>query len=84
MPRLCQIIKDIQISKGTDGKPIVTLDFQLLQVFYATWISANPSFDNMMLWAAATVTFFSFCCSAEVTVEKKTLVIRTVIFPSIT
>ena len=31
----------------------------------------NPSFNDIMLWAACAVTFFFFCRSREVTVEKE-------------
>ena len=31
----------------------------------------NPTFNDIMLWAACVVTFFSFCRSGEVTVEKE-------------
>ena len=42
----------------------------ILRKMKAYWISDHPSFNLMMLWAAAVVTFFSFCCSGETTVEE--------------
>jgi len=35
-----------------------------------SWIGKN-SFESVMLWAASLTTFFSFCRSGEVTVEKE-------------
>jgi len=77
MPRLHQIIKGVQISRGKDidGKPShskLPITPGILRHLRRIQISANPSFDNMMLWAvAAATTFFSFCHSGEVTVEKE-------------
>ena len=32
------------------------------------WITDHPSFNSVMLWETAVVTFFSFCRSRETTV----------------
>ena len=33
------------------------------------WLEDSTTYDNVMIWAACTTTFFSFCHAGEVTVE---------------
>ena len=74
MPRLRQILKGVQVEQGKQGKsPRCRLPITpaILRKLRAVWLAENPSFNDIMLWAACAVTFFSFCRSGEVTVEKE-------------
>ena len=74
MPRLRQILKGVQVEQGKQGKsprhrlPITPAILRKLRVI---WVVESPTFNDIMLWAACVVTFFSFCRSGEVTVEKE-------------
>ena len=45
----------------------------ILRILRLIWIkdSERIPFNNIMLWAACLVTFFFFCCSGEVIVERE-------------
>ena len=43
----------------------------ILRKLRAVWVVENPTFNDIMLWAACVVTLFSFYRSGEVTVEKE-------------
>ena len=72
MPCLRQVLKGIKIEAGRKGKaprsrlPITPAFLRKLK---AVWIHTEPSFKAVMLWAASTVTFFTFCRSGETTVS---------------
>ena len=72
MPKLSQVLKGIKVHAARTGhrsRPRLPITPAVLRKLRDVWF-ANPScFDNLMLWAAATTTFFSFCRSGEVTVE---------------
>ena len=73
MPRLQQIIRGIKVERGKEGLPRrsrLPITPMILRKMKAFWISDHPSFNSTMLWAAAVVTFFSFCRSGETTVEE--------------
>ena len=72
MPRLRQILKGVKVERGKEGKaprPRLPITPSILRKLKAVWLNSNTSFNPMMLWAAALVTFFSFCRSGEITVE---------------
>ena len=68
MPRLRQILKGVQVERGKQGKssrhrlPITPAILRKLRII---WLSEHPSFDDIMLWSACVVTFFSFCRSGR-------------------
>lgn len=72
MPCLRQVLKGVKIEAGRKGKaphshlPITPAILCKLKV---VWLHSEPSFDKAMLWAASTVTFFTFCRSGETTVS---------------
>lgn len=74
MPRLRQILKGVQVEQGKKGRsphrrlPITPA---ILRRLRPVWLIGKPTFNDTMLWAACVVTFFSFCRSGEVTVEKE-------------
>ena len=63
MPKLRQILKGFQVEQGKYGKsprchlPITPA---ILRKLRAVWLAENPSFNDIMLWTACVVTFFSF------------------------
>ena len=72
MPRLNQVLRGVKVQAAWAGKkprPRLPITPSILCKIRGVWMSGNPSFDNTMLWAAATTTFFCFCRSGEVTVE---------------
>ena len=72
MPRLRQILKGVQVERGKQGKSSrhrLPITPAILRKQMIIWLSEHPSFDDIMLWSACVVTFFSFCQSGEVTVE---------------
>ena len=74
MPRLSQVIKGIKVQAARAGKqphPRLPITPAILRKLRDVWLSDSPYFNNIMLWAAATTTFFSFCRSGEVTVESE-------------
>ena len=75
IPRLRQILKGIKVEKGKEGlpqRPRLPITPMILRRMKPYWITEQPSFNSVMLWAAAVVTFFSFCRSGETTVGKDT------------
>ena len=71
MPRLRQILRGIKVEKGKAGCPHrsrLPITPMILRRMKPQWITGQPSFNSVMLWAAAVVTFFSFCRSGETTV----------------
>ena len=72
MPRLRQILKGVKVERGKEGKasrPRMPITPTILRKIKVIWLNGGTSFNSVMLWAAALVTFFSFCRSGEVTVE---------------
>ena len=72
MPRLQQILRGVKVEWGKQEKaPCSWLPITpaILRKIKHIWINGVPSFNSVMLWAAALVTVFSFCRSGEVTVE---------------
>ena len=70
MPRLQQVLRWVQVLQGTRGQhPRTRLPITpfILRKMRSIWYD-QTSHDNAMLWAAATLTFFSFCQSGEVCV----------------
>ena len=75
MPRLRQILKGVKVERGKEGKasrPRMPITPTILRKIKVIWLNGGNSFNLVMLWAAALVTFFSFCRSGEVTVEDET------------
>ena len=71
MPRLRQVLKGIKVQAARNGRsphPRLPITPSILYKLRQVWLG-NSSFNNIMLWAAATTTFFSFCRSGEITVE---------------
>ena len=64
MPRLRQILKGVQVEQGKQGKsprhrlPITPA---IQEIESSIWLAENSSFNDIMLWTACAVTFFSFC-----------------------
>ena len=72
MPRLRQVLKGVKVQKrrlGRTPRPCLPITPSILHKLKKVWLSKTPSFNNVMLWAASTITFFSFCRSGEITVE---------------
>ena len=72
MPRLRQILKGVKVERGKKGKaphPRLPITPTILRKLKLSWFNGDVSLNSGMLWAAALVTFFSFCRSGEVTVE---------------
>ena len=75
MPCLRQILKGVKVERGKEGKasrPRLPITPSILRKLKLIWLNGDTSFNSVMLWAAALVTFFSFCRSGEVTVEDET------------
>ena len=71
MPRLHQVIKGIRVLVASSGKaprPRLPITPSILHKFRSVWLE-HPTYNNIMLWAACTTTFFGFCRSGEITVE---------------
>jgi len=74
MPRLSQVLKGIKVQAARTGHqthPRLPITPTILRKLKEVWLSDPPCFNNTMLWAAATTTFFGFCRSGEVTVESE-------------
>ena len=70
MPRLQQVLKGIkyqQAAKQLKGRSRLPITPAILMKLKSIWLS-NPSLDNIMLWAAASLCFFGFLRSGEITV----------------
>ena len=74
MPRLSQVLKGIKVQAARTGHqthPRLPITPTILCKLKEVWLSDPPCFNNTMLWAAATTTFFDFCRSGEFTVESE-------------
>ena len=74
MPRLRQVLRGIKVQASQSGKasrPRLPITPSILRKLKSVWLGGNPSQDNVMLWAASVTTFFTFCRSGEITVEKE-------------
>ena len=72
MPRLRQVLKGVKVQEGRLGRtprPRLPITPSILHKLKKVWLTETPSYNNVMLWAASTTTFFSFCRSGEITVE---------------
>ena len=68
MPILCQVLKGIKVQAANSGKsicPCLPITPSILWKLRSTWLSGNPSYDNLLLWTASVTTFFTFCRSGE-------------------
>ena len=64
MPRLCQVLKGIRVQAARIGRhprPRLLITPSILHKLRRVWLEGNPTFNNTMLWAATTTTFFGFC-----------------------
>ena len=81
MPRLCQILRGIKVIAGLQGhsKRIrLPITPSILRKMKKIWVGGEDDFNKVMLWAAATTTFFTFCQAAEITIpEGKTYDLHT-------
>lgn len=71
MPRLRQIIRGVRVESGKAGRaPRTRLPITpaILQKMKTAWEQQGVSWSTAMLWAASTLTFFSFCRSGETTI----------------
>lgn len=69
IPRLRQVLKNVRVQAARTGKaphPRLPIAPSILR---RVWLADYPTFNNIMLWARSTTTFFGFCRSGEVTVE---------------
>ena len=78
MPRLHQVLRGIQLDHSKHGKPTnsrLPITPAILKQLKAIWIKDRDKIplNNIMLWAACLTTFFSFCRSGEITVERENL-----------
>ena len=74
MARLRQVLKGVKIEAGNQGKPPrsrLPITPMILRKLKGVWLGIEHSADNLMLWAASTTTFFTFCRSGEITVENE-------------
>ena len=72
MPRLRQVLKGIRVQAariGNHPRPRLPITPSILHKLRRVWLAGNPTFNNIMLWAASTTTFFGFCRSGEITVQ---------------
>ena len=73
MPRLCQILRGVKVVAGLQGRskrirlPITP---SVLRKMKQIWVDGEEDFDKVMLWAAATTTFFTFCRAGEITIPE--------------
>ena len=73
LPRLRQIVQGVKVVAGLQGRskrirlPITP---SILRKMKQIWIGREENFDKVMLWAAATTTFFTFCRSGEITIPE--------------
>ena len=74
MARLHQVLKAVKIETGKQGNPPrshLPITPAILRKLKGMWLSKEHSADNLMLWAASTTTFFTFCRSGEITVKNE-------------
>ena len=73
MPRLHLILQGVKVIAGLRGHskrirlPITPL---ILRKMKQVWFNREKDYDKVMMWAAATATFFTFCRSGEITVPE--------------
>lgn len=71
MPRLQQLLRGVRVEQGKAGRaprPRLPITPGILKRMKQVWEAEGVTWGNTMLWAASTVTFFSFCRSGELTV----------------
>ena len=75
MPCLRQVLHGVQLDHSKHGKtthPRLPITPVILKRLKTVWIKDSERIPfNIMLWTACLTTFFSFCCSGEVTVEQE-------------
>ena len=72
MPQLRQLLKDIKVQAVRIGRhpcPRLPITPSIHRKLRRVWLEGSPTFNNAMLWAASTITFFDFCRSGKVTVQ---------------
>ena len=72
MPHLRQLLKDIKVQAVRIGRhpcPRLSITPSIFHKLRRVWLEGSPTFNNAMLWAASTITFFDFCRSGEVTAQ---------------
>ena len=72
MPWLRQVLKGIRVQAARIGRhhrPRLPITPSILCKLRRVCLEGNPTFNNTMLWAASTTTFFGFCRSGEITVQ---------------
>ena len=73
MPRLRQIVRGVKVIAGLQGhsKSIcLSITPSILRKIKQVWVNREKNYDNVMMWAAATTTCFTFCRSGEITVSE--------------
>ena len=71
MPRLQQVLRGVRVEQGKSGRaprPRLPITPGILRRMKRIWEAEGVTWDTTMLWAASSVTFFSFCRSGELTV----------------
>ena len=74
MARLEQVlrgIKSIQAKQGRKERPRLPISLDMLRKLHDVW-TVDSSYDGRMLWAAASLCFFGFMRSGELTVPSNT------------
>ena len=72
MPRLRQVLQGIKVVAGLKGhskRVRLPITPSILRKVKQIWIDREDNFDRVMLWAAATTNFFTFCRSGEITIS---------------
>ena len=70
MPRLRQVFKGILVYIGKQGKAArarLPITSSILRKMKAIWFQSGQPYKSVMLWAASTTNFFSFCRAGEIT-----------------
>ena len=73
LPRLQQVLKGVRVEQGKRGgapRPRLPITPNILRRMRALWLEGTPSADSLMLWSVASLAFFSFCRSGELTVPE--------------
>lgn len=74
MPRLQQVLRGVRVEQGKAGRsprPRLPITPGILRKMRGVWEEEGMSRNSRMLWAAASVNFFSFCRSGEITVPSE-------------
>ena len=74
MPRLRQVLRGVQITRGREGKasrPRLPITPSILRKIREVWWSQGRSYDVTLMWAVATTTFFSFCRLGEMLMDRE-------------